>query len=212
MPYGGYIYWNARTAELSPFMDGHEWNRLRITKGFGYRMVSEDLPNRIGTHANTDVIQSGFNDPLASNVPVRYEFSFPFLANDEDDNFHVQEAVLCGAPVLFVPGFWVVEVFDPVDDGDVRWLTRPMAWDIHPEVDSVSHPAKIYVDGVSDNAAAAFSGAENQIVTFDLDAPAKVTIRYMPAFKVKPREVAGEFRTHNGLYWAIDFEECVSRG
>jgi hypothetical protein len=206
----GYVHWTARTFEIDPYLDGHVFNRFRLGSSFVYRPMEADMPNRIGTHAMTDVIQPAFSDELASNVPARYEFIVPFTALDEEDFEVFEEAVFLGAPVDFIPGLWVTEVFSPVSAGDVRVLTRGMAWTTYPGSTNVTHPAKIKVNGAVNLSAATFSGPTNRVVTFaDAIAGAKVSIRYFAAFRVKPRGFPAELRTHNGLYRTVEFEECV---
>jgi len=106
------------------------------------------------------------------------------------------------------------EVFSGVADAMTRYLNRPLADGIHPDVSSATHPVRYFFNDVEDTDAATITGTPKQTVNVSGvgGTPGTLAIRYMPAFRVIPSSFAENVSSPNDLSVTLNLQEVVTRG
>lgn len=201
----GYLDWNSRFLQGYPQLDGQDWTAHGIPLDLSWRETDDSEPFIIPVASGEHVIQSIIADDAAADNPPRYIFEVPLQLIDEEVYFRLLRAKRKAEAVQFVPYLWDEDHFANQVNGDVRSLTRPVAWTVVAGVSSVTHPAIFYKDGVEDSDCAALSGTLSQVLTVAEDGD--ISVRYMPVFRVLVREVVGRVNDVNDGAITVTLEE-----
>lgn len=212
----GYTTWSIRVLLDQPYFDGRWYNTLHESDPGSNSRTPTTGNFILDVHDGGTLLQVPYRGAKAPNAGMFQTFDMVFLADDEDDYAAYMLSKARCAPVLFIPGWWEMDVFSGAVAGQSYTLMRPTAAGAGPSATPDGMPLtaanciRIYLNGVRDDPSTYPTGSavvsgQNVLA----NASGEIAIYYMAAYWVAFNSASDDWKEVNDLLTTFELQEIT---